>query len=116
MLSALSNQISSIYLRLQQQLATVGRAQFKATGNSMLPVLKSGSLLTYERRDDYNVKDIVFCKVNGEFIAAHFITKKCPAQGWMISNNHGWDNGWTRTVFGKVVKAEHSNAVIYTSD
>lgn len=103
------------FARLQHELATVGRAKFKATGNSMEPVLKSGNLLTYERRDDYNVKDIVFCKVEGNFIAAHFVTKKDPSQGWLISNNHGWDNGWTRTIFGKVVEAEYKGNVIYSS-
>jgi hypothetical protein len=102
--------------RLQQELATIGRAKFKATGNSMLPILKSDSLLTYERRDDYNVKDIDCCKVDGHFIAAHFITMKEHSKGWLISNNHKYDNGWTRTIFGKVVQAEYKSEIIYRSD
>jgi hypothetical protein len=32
-------------------------------------------------------------------------------QGYLISNNHGWDNGWTRTIFGRVVKAEWGTMV-----
>lgn len=79
----------------------------KVHGNSMLPLIKSGSTLTFEPCDDYEVGDIVFCKVRGRFIDAHKITKKDLMGGtyrYMISNNQGYDNGWTKQVYGKVVK------------
>lgn len=103
------------HLRLQNELATIGRGQMKSTGNSMTPILKSGVLLTFEKRDDYNVDDIVFCKVEGRFIDAHKVTGKDKTRGWLISNNHGWDNGWTKNIFGKVIEAEYKKNIIYTS-
>ena len=54
----------------------------------------------------YEVGDIVFCKVKGRYIDAHLITKKrVDGDGlkYLISNNHGRDNGWTSAVFGKVI-------------
>ncbi len=74
-------------------------------GNSMTPKLQSGSRLRFQRCDDYEVGDIVFCTIKGRYIDAHLITKKDKAQKrWMISNNHGHENGWTHRIFGKVVE------------
>jgi len=103
------------HVRLQNELATVGTGKMKAFGQSMLPMLKSSVTLTFEKRDDYNVNDIVFCKVGGRFIDAHKITKEDPSKGWLISNNQGWDNGWTRTIYGKVIEGELKGEVIYKS-
>ncbi len=50
------------YLRLKDELALAGIGKMKAFGNSMLPVLKDGSLLTFEKADSYEIGDIVFCK------------------------------------------------------
>ena len=77
----------------------------KVFGNSMTPIIKSGSLLTFEKADEYEIGDIVLCKVKGRWIDAHKITKKSN-KGYLISNNHGWDNGWTRRIFGRVVDIE----------
>ncbi|MFN4151150.1 MAG: S24 family peptidase [Candidatus Sericytochromatia bacterium] len=78
----------------------------KAFGNSMLPILKSGSLLTFEKFDEYEINDIVFCKVKGRYIDAHKITKKDFNKGYLIANNQGYENGWTKTIYGKVIKVE----------
>ncbi len=94
------------YQRLLQELETTGTGKMKSFGNSMTPKLKSGSTLTFEKRDTYEVGDIVFCKVKGRIIDAHLITQKDSSGRYLISNNHGHDNGWTRTVYGKVVKIE----------
>lgn len=104
--------------RLLSDLATVGKGRLRVTGNSMLPILKSGSTLNYVKKDDYHVGDIVFCKVSGRYIDAHKVTKKdgSGGRGWLISNNHGFDNGWTRSIFGKVVQGEYANKVYYESD
>ncbi|WP_431212678.1 hypothetical protein ACQ86N_44565 [Puia sp. P3] len=46
------------YERLKNELAAAGEGRMKAFGNSMLPVLKSGSLLTFVRAEDYEVGDV----------------------------------------------------------
>lgn len=97
--------MSTKYDRVVKELEEKGTSKMKVFGNSMTPILKSGSLLTFEKRDDYEVGDVVISKVKGRWIDAHKITKKSE-KGYLISNNHGWDNGWTRKVFGKVVKIE----------
>jgi hypothetical protein len=94
------------YLRLKTELETTGSGQMKGFGNSMLPILKSGSLLTFATSDDYAIGDIAFCKVKGRFIDAHKIVKIDAQKGFLIANNHGWENGWTKTIYGKVVMSE----------
>jgi phage repressor protein C with HTH and peptisase S24 domain len=95
------------YLRLKEELETNGTGKMKCFGNSMLPILKSGSTLTFEKRNNYTIGDIVFCKVRGRFVDAHKITKMDEGKGFMIANNHGFDNGWTKIIFGKAVKSEY---------
>lgn len=95
------------YQRLQLALETEGTGKMKCFGNSMLPLLKSGSLVTFRREPHYKVRDIVFCKVKGRYIDAHKIVKTDPGKGFLIANNHGYENGWTRVIFGKAVEAEY---------
>ena len=92
-----------------QELTSKGTTQAKVFGNSMTPLIESGSLLTFERRDSYGVGDIVFCKVKGRVIDAHKITKVNSEGGYWISNNHRFDNGWTKQIFGKVTRAVFPN-------
>ena len=94
------------YLRIKEELDTNGTGKMKCFGNSMTPILKSASLLTFQKQETYNIGDIVFCKVRGRLIDAHLITKMDKNKGYMISNNHGHDNGWTHTIYGKVIKVE----------
>ena len=91
------------YLQLMKELKEKGIGRMTVFGNSMLPIIKSGTTLTFKVQSEYEIGDIVFCKVRGRFIDAHLITKKNLKRGYMISNNHGWDNGWTRTIYGKVI-------------
>lgn len=95
------------YQRLQLELETSGTGKMKCFGNSMLPILKSGSLLTFKKEEYYNIKDIVFCKVKGRWIDAHKIVKTDPAKGFLIANNHGYENGWTHTIYGKAIESEY---------
>lgn len=95
------------YQKLQLELETSGTGKMKCFGNSMLPILKSGSLLTFKKEEHYKIKDIVFCKVKGRFIDAHKIVKIDANKGFLIANNHGYKNGWTRLIFGKAVEAEY---------
>lgn len=77
----------------------------------MLPILKSGSLLTFKKETNYEVKDIVFCKVKGNYIDAHKIVKTHPNRGYLIANNHGHQNGWTKIEYGKAVVCEYEGTI-----
>jgi len=99
--------------RLKQELETAGTGKMKAFGNSMLPVLKSGSLLGFEKANEYKIGDIVFCKVKGRYIDAHKIVKTDANKGYLIANNHGFENGWTKTIYGRVILAEFKNNIIF---
>lgn len=96
------------YERLIKDLE-VGIGKMKVFGQSMMPRIKSGSLLTFKKFDSYEVGDIVFCKVRGRYIDAHLILKKksdTNGDTYLIGNNHGWENGWTKTIYGKVIEIE----------
>lgn len=97
------------YERLKLELETTGTGKMKCFGNSMLPILKSGSLLTFKKEENYVVKDIVFCKVKGRFIDAHKIIKVDATKGFLIANKHGYENGWTRIIFGKAIRSQYKN-------
>jgi SOS-response transcriptional repressor LexA len=96
------------YERLKAELEANGEGKMKAFGSSMLPILKSGALLTFQKCEVYEIGDIVFCKVKGRYIDAHKITKTDPNKGFLIANNHGFENGWTKRIFGKVIQAEQA--------
>lgn len=97
--------MSKKYHNLLASLKETGKGTMKCFGNSMLPILSNPSVNEYEVSPTYAVGDIVFCKVKGRFIDAHLITKIGPDGRYMISNNHGYENGWTRTIYAKVVKS-----------
>lgn len=99
--------MGSKYLRLIEELNSNGQGRMKAFGNSMLPILKSGSLLTFKKFEEYQINDIVFCKVKGRYIDAHKIIKTDKSKGYLIANNHGFENGWTKTIYGKVIEVEN---------
>lgn len=99
--------------RLKAELEQTGKGKMKAFGSSMLPILKSGSQLTFEKASEYKIGDIVFCKVKGHYIDAHKIIKMDAHKGYLIANNHGFENGWTRNIYGRVVIGEYQNQIIY---
>ena len=74
-------------------------------GNSMIPIIKSGQdhRLSPCTLEEAKVGDVVYCKVSGRFYT-HLVTAKDPKKGLQISNNHGYVNGWTKQVYGKVVE------------
>jgi len=94
------------YTKAMKELDEHGVTVMKVFGNSMTPIIKSGSTLTFQRFDDYEIDDIVFCRVSSRYIDAHKVTSKNKERGYLISNNHGYDNGWTHRIYGKVVKIE----------
>jgi hypothetical protein len=77
----------------------------KEAGNSMLPILKSKQPVVLEPTDWTKVKDgdIVFCKVRGNYYT-HLVKATNPKRGVLIGNNHGGINGWTKAIYGKVIK------------
>jgi phage repressor protein C with HTH and peptisase S24 domain len=100
------------YQILMESLAVTGEGVMKCSGNSMLPVLQNPSTCYYRAENEYKVGDIVFCKVKGRYIDAHKITKKGRDGQFMIANNKGWENGWTRTIYGRVYRAEDNQGNI----
>ena len=94
------------YQRLLEALAKGETPKMKVFGQSMMPKIKSGSVLTYQKQEQYEINDVVFSRVKGRYIDAHQITQKDAQGRYMISNNHGRDNGWTTKVFGKVINIE----------
>jgi len=77
---------------------------FKAHGTSMSPVIKNKQKVTLAPIEWYDcqVNDIVLCKVKGKNFL-HFVKAKNLIHGVQIGNNRGYINGWTKTVFGKVI-------------
>lgn len=92
------------YDRLKKELEEIGTGSMKAFGTSMMPIIKNGSLLTFVKKETYEIGDIVFCKVKGRYIDAHKITKTDTNKGYMIANNKGYENGWTKTIYGHVTE------------
>ena len=74
------------------------------SGNSMLPILKSGQkviLKPMPSLEELEIGDIVYSRVSGNFVT-HEI-KSLGSRGALISNHAGHENGWTKSIFGKVV-------------
>jgi len=74
-------------------------------GNSMTPKIKSGQEHRLEPVDlnRLEVGDIVFCKVKGKYYT-HLIKAINPDKGFLIGNNKGGINGWTKLIYGKVTE------------
>lgn len=77
----------------------------KEKGNSMVPLIHSGQLhiLAPCKIEDIKVGDIVYCKVKGNFYT-HLVKAVDLTKGLLIGNNKGRINGWTKQVYGKVIK------------
>lgn len=83
----------------------------KVHGNSMTPRIQSGQEVTISpvpKATPEHIKegDVVFCKVRGNYYV-HLVKKirRGDRPGdwlFLIGNNHGHTNGWTRLVFGVV--------------
>lgn len=74
-------------------------------GNSMKPRISSGQLITIDPNvTAIRVGDVVSCRVGGKFYV-HLVTAIAGGR-FQISNNRGHVNGWTKSVYGKVVGVE----------
>lgn len=80
---------------------------FNPKGNSMTPLIRSGQEVTVAPVDPehsvFKVDDIVLCKVKGKlFLHKVYATREDGS--YLIGNNKGFKNGWTRTIYGYVTK------------
>lgn len=98
--------------RLIDDLESNGIGTMKCFGNSMKPILSNPSVCSYRKQTEYKVGDIVFCKVKGRYIDAHKITKVGADGQYMIANNYGFENGWTKIIYGKVIEARNNQGTI----
>ena len=91
-----------------EQLQRGETVQFRPRGNSMSPRIKSGQLCTVAPADSYKVGDIVLCRVRGRAYLhlVKAIRSRNGNDSFQIGNNRGHINGWTTTVFGKLVSVE----------
>jgi len=93
-------------IHYKQKLLQEGKTfETSEKGNSMTPLIKSNQkhILAPITLEEVKIGDIVFCKVKGSYYT-HLVTAKNDIKGVQISNNHGYVNGWTKNVFGKVIK------------
>lgn len=89
--------------RLVEELKNGETVQFRPKGNSMVPKIHSGDLVTVGVGERYKKGDIVFCRV-GRTYYVHLI-KAIKGDRYLIGNNRGGTNGWIRKehIFGKVI-------------
>jgi len=94
-------------------LETQQTVQFRPHGNSMVPLIRSGELVTVEKFDNtYKAweklkrGDIVLCKVNGKQYLHLVLSVDNDKHRAQIGNNKGRVNGWTHNIYGKLVKVE----------
>jgi len=92
----------SKYENIIRTLDQNGECALKVFGQSMRPIINSGSVLTFKSDSLFQVGDVVLCKVKGRWIDAHKITKISSKGRYMIANNHGHENGWASKVFARV--------------
>lgn len=89
--------------RAIDELKEKGKTSLKANGNSMMPLIKSGSTVNIERQINYEKGDVVLCKVKGN-VYIHKVYGISEQKGYLIGNNSGHINGWTKHVYGKWIK------------
>lgn len=68
--------------------------------------VESGQLCTVApvRPEDVSKDDIVLCRVrSNEYL---HLVKAVDGDRFLIGNNHGKINGWTRAVFGKLIQID----------
>jgi len=79
------------------------KVQMRPQGGSMTPRIQSGQLVTIVPATiaEVEVGDVVLSKVKGSY-RLHLISGRKDGR-LQISNAHGFINGYTKQVFGKVV-------------
>lgn len=92
---------------IADRLARGETVQWRPHGNSMTPKLKSGQLVTVApaKLEDIRVGEVVFAKVKGAYFL-HLVRQIGDDGRVLIANNHGHVNGWSRQIYGKLIKVE----------
>jgi len=93
-----------------KELLAGNTVQIRPKGNSMRGRIESGQLVTIAPcvPGDIEIGDVVLAKVKGR-VFLHLVGAVADAKRkrmFLIKNNRGRTNGWTGTVYGKVVKVE----------
>lgn len=85
-------------------LARGERVTIRPRGNSMTPRILSGQEVTLEpcTATEAHVHDAVLTRVGGK-VYLHLVLAK-NGDRVLIGNNHGHQNGWTSTVYGRQVR------------
>lgn len=93
--------------QIAERLTEGETVQTRLGGNSMTPIIKSKQLVTIEPCviEDLKKGDVTFCKVRGNYYL-HLVRQVGDDGRVLIGNNHGYNNGWTRVVFGRLTKVE----------
>lgn len=94
--------------RHEQTVALLGDgkdASMRVFGNSMVPLIRTKSVVTYRATDDYQVGDVVFVKIGRSYLT-HKVTKTDAKGRYMIANNKGRENGWAGTIYGRVIAVD----------
>jgi phage repressor protein C with HTH and peptisase S24 domain len=81
--------------------------QFRPKGNSMVPKIHSGQLVTVSPDcGELKKGHIVMCRVNGNYYV-HLI-HAINGEKYQIGNNKGRINGWVSrdSIFGRVIRVE----------
>ena len=89
------------------KIARLGKGEvleLTAHGSSMSPIIKNGDRYRLEpcSIEEAKVGDIVFCKVKGRYFTP--LVTAIGDKGCLISNNRGHNNGWTRSIYGRVIR------------
>ena len=79
---------------------------FRPRGRSMEPLIMNGQLCTVEpvNVNDVNINDIVLCRVAGSDYLHKVLAIEKSDMTFMIGNNKGGRNGWTKHIFGRLIK------------
>lgn len=90
-----------------KKLEEEGSVQITPTGNSMKGKVESGSKVTVEKisLDKLEVGNIVLCKVKGKQYL-HLIKAIDKRGRFLIGNNRGGVNGWTKKIYGIATNIE----------
>ena len=88
------------------KLAAGETFSFRPRGDSMTGKINSGQKVTVTpcTPADVEVGDIVLCRVKGNTYL-HLVAAK-QEDRFLIKNNRGHENGWTKQIYGKVLSVE----------
>ena len=84
-----------MFAQLAERLRAGETVEYRPTGNSMTPIIKSRQLVTISPVDAATLRkgDVVLAKVGGRYL----LHKVSALRGdrVQVANNHGHVNGWT---------------------